>query len=509
MMMSTSARRIADIAKRIQDSGGVNVGPLIPSHKTDPVAWVHDKAPRIDSKAVGGVIPFKLWPYQEQVLRYFWEGGTYFIKKDRQMGFTTTLLAAAVPHKLLYGLEVQGVPFHFHVLADTGDKALDLLRMTKVALDTAKLDDEERRLLKGTDPMLQTTTIRYGMANYVRCHATTGKSVRGYSGNGVLVEEAAFIDDLPDVWKSVSAMVSQLGEVPVQPSVWLVSSPNGPSYHEELCESAAKWDAKFIPFDFRNVPGRDDEWEARERARLGDKIFEEEHGLRVVDSDERLFYVDAILRYCEGVVPLPKEHIPGHRYSKGLDVSGTAGVTVFVATDISVRPAQPVLVEEITGSFDEKIQKVCKLDQKYPGALHADGTWDSSFVGSLKGRRQNVVPVRFTGGSVIGSGHDAQEQLRWVYYPRKRMVSGTKRALGAGRVVVFEGNQPKLWKAIETARAHSKSESSGRSKRRGRHPDILDAFMLSILPLLPKREYDDGGQKPQRIRSGQSQRRRW
>jgi hypothetical protein len=491
--MVTNAARLAEIAKRMQHAQGVHVGPLEPSYRTDPVAWIADKQPCIDSKGTGGVVPFKLWPYQKDVVRYFWEGGTYFIKKDRQMGFTTTLLAGALPHKLLYAMAVQGIPCHFHIIADTGEKALDLLRMTKLSLYTAKLDDEERELLRGIDPLKESPTIRYGLHSYVRCHATTGRSVRGYSGNGVLIEEAAFIDTLPDVWKSTSAMVSDLGDVEVRPSVWVVSSPNGPSYHEELCENAAQWDATFLPYDFRQVPGRDDAWEARERARLGDDIFDEEHGLRVVDSDEPLFNVEVMRRYAAAAKPLPQGPQPGRRYVKGLDVSGSAGVTVFVVTDVTERPAQPVFVRQITGSFEEKRKEIQRLDAQWPGELYADGTWDPSFVGSLNGLVSRLRPVRFTGGNDVGNSHDTQEHLRWLQYPRRRMQSGAKKLLGNGTVVVFEGMNTKLWEALKTARSHGKGETPGRVKNRGRHPDVLDGFMLSLIPMIPRRETDESG----------------
>jgi len=498
--MSSNVNRLADIAKRMQHSGGVHVGPLEPSYRTDPIAWIRDKQPKIDSKGFGGVIPFKLWPYQKDVIRYFWRGGTYFIKKDRQMGFTTTLLAGALPHKLLYAMDVQGMPCHFHILADTGDKALDLLRMTKMALYTAKLDREEQSLLKGIDPQMANPTIRYGLHSYARCHATTGKSVRGYSGNGVLIEEAAFIENLCDVWKSTVAMVAALEAMPVEPSVWAVSSPNGPSYHEELCENASQWNATYLPYDYRQVPGRDDAWEEKERARLGDDIFEEEHGLMVVDSDDPLFNVDALYRFGAAHKELPSEAIPGHRYSKGLDVSGTSGVTFFLVTDITSVPAQPVYAKAIVGSFEEKREAVAREDARWQGPLHADGTWDPSFVGGLVGRVKQLRAVRFTGGADIGNSHDTQEHLRWLQYPRRRLQSGARKLLGNGTVVLHKHDEErdwrgKVWKAVVTARSHGKGETPGKVKRRGRYPDVLDALMLSLIPLIPKRDQADGGRE--------------
>jgi hypothetical protein len=502
-MTSSTTSRLAEIAKRMQMTPGVHVAPLVPSYKSDPVAWIRDKKPKIDSKGFGGIIPFVLWPYQRDIVRYLWGGGTYFIKKDRQMGFTTTLLAGAVPHKLLYGMEVQGVPCHFHILADTGDKALDLLRMTKVALYTAQLDNEERELLRGIDPLKAAKTIRYGLHSYVRCHATTGRSVRGYSGNGVLVEEAAFIEDLPDVWKAVSAMVSGLEVMPVQPSVWLVSSPNGPSYHEELCENAEQWNAKYIPYDFSQVPGRDAAWEAAERARLGDDIFEEEHGLLVVDSDAPLFDENSVRMHGATATPIPGVPQPGRRYQKGLDVSGSAGTTVFLVTDVTDRPAQVAYVEIVRGSFEEKRKRIVELDRRWPGPLFADGTWDPSFVGSLNGQVARLMAIRFTGGNVIGKSHDAQEQLRWTQYPRRKLQSGAKKLLERGVVVIHEERDDKhwrgkVWKAVLSARAHGKGETPGRVKNRGRFPDVLDALMLSLIPLMPRRAEGDDADRGRR-----------
>jgi hypothetical protein len=64
-------------------------------------------------------------------------------------------------------------------------------------------------------------------------------------------------------------------------------------------------------------------------------------------------------------------------------------------------------------------------------------------------------------------------------------------------VVVFEEALPKLWYALRKARRPRAGETSGESKREGTEEssDIMDAFMMSLIPYIPKRarNKDEGG----------------
>ena len=452
MTSRRSALSLSDLVKDLHP-GGVHQA-VVPGYKLDPVVWVREKKPFIESKDYGDV-PFDLYPYQEDVIRYFWEGGSYFIKKSRQRGFTTCILAAAVPHKLLYGKEVQGVPLHMHIVADTGDKAQELMRMTKVALTTAILTPDERARLTDVNPDHKQDVIRFAGGGYVRCHATKQSAVRGFPGNAALIEEASAIDKLRSVWRAMNAMVLKRRMEGNKPSVWVVSTPStdGLTFFDELIEDAKRYGAIYLPYDFRSVPGCESaEWEAYARSVMGDEDFNVEYALESIGANEPLFNTRTMSGFTKGAVWYGSEPQPGHRYSKGLDISGSTGSTVFLATDVTARPVQPVYIEIIKGSYEQKRKRIAELDEKYPGPLHADGTWSASFVGNLDKLVRKLVPVRFTGGNDVGKSVDKTEQLTWAHWPRKRLVDGTQTLVHNGTALVFEQELPKLWYALRKAR---------------------------------------------------------
>ena len=502
---------LADLVRR-NFPAGVRPAPPQPSYMTDPVAWVRDKQPKIETKTQG-LITFEPYDYQQEAMRYFAKGGTYFVRKSRQMGWTTLLLSGAVPWALLWYLEVKGRPLHFHLIADTGKKTLALLRKVKIALSTAKLTSAERRWLKGIDPEAGSDEVRYNPRaggtseiqgfNSALAHPTTGAAVRSFDGNGFLIEEAAEISILQTIWNAAYSMITDVPDAPA----FVVSTPGSAGhFFTELCETPGAWGGHYLPYESIGlVPGHDATWEAAERARLGDQLFEEEQGLRASGEGTPIFDGAALMRHAAGVVPLGIEPLPGHRYSNAVDNSGPGqDCAAWVTTDLGVRPCQPVYEEELPKGSTAKQNRVIELYEKWGGTIRIDGTYDATFVAYLKeefkkrGLNPNaIIPINFTGGKNYGGNYDKVEHLRWIYVPRSRLVGGAKGVMDSGRAVCVGSQTPKLMKALQTAQmprvmASGNLESSAAAKRRGKSPDILDAFMMTILPIMPRHAQGTG-----------------
>jgi len=493
---------LADIVKRAFPSGVPAVG--LPSYKTDPVAWVRDMKPKVERKdAVISV--FEPWLYQEDVMRYFWEGGTFIIDKSRQMGFTTALLFA-VAHALLYYIEGKGYPLHFHLISDSEKKSKALLRKVKLALSTSEDGKRaaSRRWLRGHDPEAGNDEVKYNPRtggggdiiafNSALAHPTTGGAVRGYDGNSFLIEEAGEIGNLEEVFRAAHAMLIRIPK----PPGWVVSTPTYAAHpFTEMCENPP---GNAIHLSYRSedlVPGHDRDAEI---AWMGEDNYMIEQGLKVAGEGSPVFDMTALKRFADAAVPLGTQPLPGHRYSSAVDNSGPGqDEATWVTSDITARPAQPVYEEILPRGSQEKKVRIAELWEQWGGNVNVDGTYDPSFVVYLRKHfmdvglpEKTIRPINMTGGDQYNKRKDASEPgLIWTCVPRKRLVSGAKHIMENGRVVVVREQTPKLWDALRTA-SHPRvtkartMESPQAAKRRGKYPDVLDAGMMSLLPVMPR-----------------------
>jgi len=462
-----------------------------PAYKSDPVVWCRERNVQIDTKTEG-LIPFVPYSWQEDVMRKFWEGGTYFVEKSRQEGFSTCILVAAC-HALLYSQEVLGTPLTMPIVADKEGTALNLLKIVKTVLHNADLTDEERARLSNTDPESGTkkvSNVTPKGTSWIEAYTSTGSAARSYAFNAFLLEEFAWSDKAKAIWESVRPVVR---DVP-RGRGWVVSTPNGQSFHADLCDDAEKYGAIYLPMDWKIRPERiGTGWREQRDIELGEDLAAQECDLKRIGAGERLVDVAAVEAHAAKVVWYGPKPLVGHLYSKALDTAGPGqDLDVFTVVDITTIPAQVVFQREFPNvGSEEKLVRVLALHRQWPGKLYIDGTNDATFPELVSNRARHVIAVRFRGAQEEKVDIDHAARLQWRHIERQRMSASFKNALEFGDLLLHKKNFPKLWEAIETAqyaRVREKDdrvEHSGKAKRRGKHPDYWDSAMLAALDVRP------------------------
>lgn len=497
-------------AVKEQFPGGVPDGQWH-MYEEDPVVWCAEKKPRIESKAYGR-IPFNPYEWQKMTMRYFWNGGSYFVEKSRQEGGSTSILVAGA-HSLLYSVKVKGMPLKMPIVADKERTAMALLKIVKLALHSAELTDEERCRLVHADPKNKSDTVSYLVEegehqgeSWIGSYTSTGSSARGEAFNAALLEEFAWAQNAEAIWNSVRPVVT---DVPLA-RVWLMSTPNGASFHSDLCDNADKYGAHYLPLDWRIRPERDQAWRDQKDVELGRDLAAQECDLKRIGAGDNIIDHETVKAYASQSLWWGPTPLAGHRYCKGVDLSGAGqDKTVFTVIDITAIPAQLVFQQEYPHETTERRKKrIEEFDQRWPGNLYIDATNDASLVGMIRSRSK--VAVRFRGEQEETSKVDQVEGLLWKHMPRQRMEENFKTLLETGSLVIHMEKFPQLRAALETQQyaqrrqADGKMEHSQKAKRRGKNPDHWDSGMLATIDvkLLARRARPGLQRNPQALRAG-------
>ena len=174
-----------------------------------------------------GMVPFKLFYKQKQIIKSYEKFNRNIITKPRQAGVSTTT-AAYIAAKCAFGDPDN--PHKVLILANKQTLAQEFLKKVKDFLDQIPywvwgIDDLEESYLE-TDSKghlkLKSTKCE------IRALATSKDALRGFTPTFLVMDEAAFIDNGADVFGAALASLGTGGQVS------LISTPNGmdPLYYK-------------------------------------------------------------------------------------------------------------------------------------------------------------------------------------------------------------------------------------------------------------------------------------
>ncbi len=211
-----------------------------------------------------GLVPFELHPFQEnRVLPAFQNEKFLILRKFRQAGLST--LAA------MYSL--------WQVLFFTDVRVL-MISITD--RDSKNLMSMVKRAWEYLPDWIQCETIEFSQHNIkletgseVRCG--TPKMGRGYSANLIVIDEAAFIPNMEEVWKGIFPALASAGD---KGKAFIISTVNGLGnwyadvYHDAKDE---KNDFKCLDLHYMEHPEyRKPEFVERMKAQLGPRGWDQE-----------------------------------------------------------------------------------------------------------------------------------------------------------------------------------------------------------------------------------------
>jgi hypothetical protein len=287
-----------------------------------------------------GLVPFKLYPYQEKMFQHFEDNRFSIVLACRQSGKSIS----SVGYLLWYAL------FHpektIAVLANKGATAREMLARVTLMLENLPF------FLQPGCKALNKGSIEFSNNSRIIAAATSGSSIRGMSVNLLFLDEFAFVENAAEFYTSTYPVVSSGKDT----KVIITSTANGigNTYHK-IWEGAVQKVNEYKPFrvDWWDVPGRDDEWKKQTISNTSQLQFDQEFGNTFFGTGNTLIEGQVLLdlRAREpaqvlegGFMKIYEEPKLEHEYIMTVDVAQGRGqdYSTFTIFDVSVRPFKQV-----------------------------------------------------------------------------------------------------------------------------------------------------------------------
>lgn len=181
---------------------------------------------------VKGVIPFKLRDYQREALKVFLAHDRTIVNKARQLGFST-LLAAFIVWLILFHNDKNVL-----IIANKKDVAKNTLKKVKLIM---KLLPTWMYLADVIENNVHTLVLSNGSS--VKSVARSDDAGRSEAVSLLVLDEAAHIDRMDELWKGAASTIATGGKVIA------ISTPNGMgNWFHEYFTKAESGEIDWFPF---------------------------------------------------------------------------------------------------------------------------------------------------------------------------------------------------------------------------------------------------------------------
>ena len=241
---------------------------------------------------VRGKIPFHLFPFQEKTLTEFHHNRFNVVLKSRQTGIST-LSAGFSLWKMLFNSD-----FNILVIATKQEVAKNLV--TKVRVMHELLPS----WLKGGAMEDNKLSLKLSNGSQIKAIASSPDAGRSEALSLLIFDEAAFIDDIDEIWLSAQSTLSTGG------SCIALSTPNGVgNWFHKTWVSAEDQTNGFIPIKLHWTvhPERDQTWRDEQERLLGPKGAAQECDCDFVSSGETVIDPQLLMFYKDTYVQEPIE----------------------------------------------------------------------------------------------------------------------------------------------------------------------------------------------------------
>jgi hypothetical protein len=223
-----------------------------------------------------GLVPFNMWPFQEEMVNTFHNNRFCIAKMPRQVGKTTTTVGY-----MLWSVLFQD-EYSIAILANKGSLARDILAKIQKAYEYLPL-------------WLQQGIITWNKGNIelengskIFSYATSAAGVRGGSYNLIFLDEFAFVPkNMADDFFTSTYPVISSGKTT---KVIIVSTPYGLNHFYKMWVDATEGRSTYKPLEvhWSMVPGRDDAWKDETIRNTSEEQFRQEFETEFIGSSATL-----------------------------------------------------------------------------------------------------------------------------------------------------------------------------------------------------------------------------
>jgi len=197
---------------------------------------------QIEDKVSGGLIDFKLWEFQKELIAFIDANDRAFILKARQLGITWVVLAHALYLATFWGNR------QFLICSQTGDDAIAALHRLRIMHASMPARWRRAKLKDNTEQ------IAFDNGSRIEAMMATTRAGRGKAPYLTIADEVEFWDDAalkletlqPGAQRMVGITTGNGPDGPT-PKIWRASQ-----------EGKGRWHSAFCPWSVH--PDRDEAW---------------------------------------------------------------------------------------------------------------------------------------------------------------------------------------------------------------------------------------------------------
>jgi len=363
-----------------------------------------------------GLVPFKLYKFQKEMVETFNANRFSICKLPRQSGKSTTVTAYIL--WLILFKDSQNIA----ILANKGSLARDLLGKIQFAYEYLP------KWLQQGIVVWNKGNIELENSSKVVAAATSSSAIRGGSYNLIFLDEFAFVGNnlAEEFFSSVYPTISS-GQTS---KVIIVSTPNGMNHFYKMWTDAEEKNSQYVPIEvhWSQVPGRNEKWKKETIANTSEEQFRQEFECEFLGSAGTLIHPTK-LRTLANVAPIKnwqdveiyEEPKQDAIYTMSVDVSRGVGLdySAFIVVDISQMPYKlvakyrskdispllyPTIIYNVAKHYNEAyvLVEINDIGQQVADILHQDLEYENMLATSVKGRAGQQISGGFSGSSSMG-----------------------------------------------------------------------------------------------------------
>jgi len=359
-----------------------------------------------------GLVPFKMWDFQEDMINRFHTNRFNIAKLPRQTGKSTTV----VSYLLHYAIFNDNV--NIGILANKLTTSRELLGRLQLAYENLP------KWMQQGIVSWNKGSLELENGSKIMAASTSSSAVRGMSFNIIFLDEFAFVPThiAEQFFSSVYPTISSGKST----KVIIISTPNGMNMFYKLWHDAERKKNEYITTEvhWSQVPGRDAKWKEQTIANTSQRQFTQEFECEFLGSVDTLIaasklrtmvYDDPITNNNKGLVVYenPKKE---HDYIVTVDVARGVGsdYSAFLVFDITKFPYRlvaryrnneikaimfPTIIVDIAKGYNRAyiLTEVNDIGDQVASMMHYDLEYDHILMCAMRGRAGQIVGTGFSG----------------------------------------------------------------------------------------------------------------
>ena len=358
-----------------------------------------------------GLVPFDMYPFQEEMANTISDNRFTVIKTCRQAGKTTTSAAVILWHVLF------NESYTIAILANKLNTAREILSRVQRAYENLP------KWLQQGVIVWNKTNIELENGSQIIASSTASSAIRGYSINFLYLDEFAFVPRTiqDDFFTSVYPTIISGSNT----KVVITSTPNGFDLFYKIWINSVEGRNEYQNFmvNWWDVPGRDEEWRQKTIANTSEDQFRQEFDAEFLGSANTLIspnilkilaFIDPMSKHYDSALSVYEEPQPGRNYFMVADVSRGVGVdaSAFLVYDVTEMPYKvvaayknnliepilyPEIIYQVAKSYSEAFVMIEINDngQQIADILHQDLEYENIVYTTVKGRAGQVMGAGF------------------------------------------------------------------------------------------------------------------